>query len=408
MWSARLRWVSARNREASRNPACRSRRFFPIFANPKPSAAMSEAVEIFNSLLQLAVENKASDIHVKSNKPAFLRLHGNLDAVEMDAITDQQVLQFINETVPAQFADDWKKNFQVDYCYSLESKGLGRFRVNGFYQRGFPGIVFRHIKDKPPTFEQLNYEAEALKKLCDLNDGIILVCGATGSGKSSTLAAMINHINQHQDLHIVTLEDPIEYMYTDMKSLINQREVGLDTSSFAMGLKAVLRQDPDVILVGEMRDAHTFETAVHAAETGHLVFGTLHAANAQQAVQRLFDFFPPEQQQGMRRTIAGCLRATITQKLVPAMEGGGRVPVVELFIVDMLARSTIQEGAFDRIPAVIEAGGDIGSKSFNKDLYRLIKEGKISKATGLEVSPNAKALEMNLKGIFLSQGGIVG
>jgi len=369
---------------------------------------MSEAVEIFNSLLQLAVENKASDIHVKSNKSAYLRMHGSLEAVEMDAIMDKQVLDFINETVPPQFAEEWKKNFQVDYCYSLEDKGLGRFRVSAFFQRNLPSIVFRHIKDKPPTFEQLNYESDALKKLCEQNDGIVLVCGATGSGKSSTLAAMINYINQNQDLHIVTLEDPIEYMYTDIKSLINQREVGLDTPTFALGLKAVLRQDPDIILVGEMRDAHTFETAIHAAETGHLVFGTLHAANAQQAVQRLFDFFPPEQQIGMRRTIAGCLRATITQKLVPAIEGGGRMPVVELFIVDMLARSVIQEGQFDKIPAVIEAGGDIGSKSFNKDLYRLIKDGKISKNVGLEVSPNPKALDMNLKGIFLSQGGIVG
>lgn len=370
---------------------------------------MSEATDIFNSLLQLAVENKASDIHVKSNKPAYLRLHGHLDAVEMESITEKQVLDFINESVPGQFAEDWKKNLQVDYCYNdLESKGLGRFRVNAFFQRGLPSVVFRHIKDKPPTFEQLNYEADALKKLCELNDGIILVCGATGSGKSSTLAAMINHINQNNDLHIVTLEDPIEYIYKDVKSLINQREIGLDCPSFALGLKAVLRQDPDVILVGEMRDAHTFETALHAAETGHLVFGTLHAANAQQAVQRLFDFFPPELQLGMRRTIAGCLKATITQKLVTAMEGGGRVPIVELFIVDMLARTTIQEGTFDKIPAVIEAGGDIGSKSFNKDLYNNIKAGKITKATGLEVSPNPKALEMNLKGIFLSSGGIVG
>jgi len=369
---------------------------------------MSEAVDIFNSLLQLAVENKASDIHVKSDKPAYLRMHGNLEAVEMEPISEKQVLAFVNETVNDQFAPDWKKNMQVDYCYSLEGKGLGRFRVNAFYQRNTPSVVFRHIKDKPPTFEQLNYEADVLKKLCELNDGIILVCGATGSGKSSTMAAMLNHINQNFDLHIVTLEDPIEYMYKDMKSLINQREVGIDTPSFALGLKAVLRQDPDVILVGEMRDAHTFETAMHAAETGHLVFGTLHAANAQQAVQRLFDFFPPEQQIGMRRTVAGCLKATITQKLVPAMEGGGRVPVVELFVLDMLARNVIQEGQFEKIPSVIEAGGDVGSKSFNKDLYALIKAGKISKQTGLDVSPNPKALEMNLKGIFLSSGGIVG
>jgi twitching motility protein PilT len=369
---------------------------------------MSEAIEIFNSLLQLAVENKASDIHVKSDLPAHLRMHGNLEQVEMDAITEQQIREFIAETVPVQFAHDWKNNFQVDYCYSLEDKGLGRFRVNGFYQRGTPSLVFRHIKDRPPTLEQLNHEPEVFRKLCELNDGIVLVCGATGSGKSSTLAAMLNYINQNFDLHIVTLEDPIEYMYRDAKSMFNQREVGIDTPSFEMGLKAVLRQDPDVILVGEMRDAQTFETALHAAETGHLVFGTLHAANAQQAVQRLFDFFPPVQQIGMRRTVAGCLKATITQKLLPAMEGGGRVPACEMFVMDALGRGIIQEGQFEKISAVIEAGGDIGSKSFNKDLYRLIKAGQISKAVGLDASPNSSALDMNLKGIFISTGGIVG
>ncbi len=369
---------------------------------------MSEAIEIFNSLLGLAVENKASDIHVKSNKHAYLRLHGNLEPVEMDPISDQQILAFVNESVPAQFSPDWKENMQVDYCYSLEEKGLGRFRVNAFYQRGTPSIVFRHIKDRPPTFEQLNHEGEVLKKLCEFDDGIVIVCGATGSGKSSTLAAMLNHINQTFDLHIVTLEDPIEYMYKDVKSVFNQREVGIDTPTFALGLKAVLRQDPDVILVGEMRDALTFETALHAAETGHLVFGTLHAANAQQAVQRLFDFFPPEQQIGLRRTVAGCLRATISQRLVPKLEGGGRVPVCEIFVMDGLGRSVIQEGQFEKIPSVIDAGADQGSKSFNKDLFRLIKAGIISKADGLENSPNPKALEMNLKGIFLSAGGIVG
>jgi twitching motility protein PilT len=369
---------------------------------------MSEAVEIFNSLLQLAVENKASDIHVKAEKQAYLRLHGNLTPVEMDPISEKHILEFIEETVPVQFASDWKKNFQVDYCYSLEKLNLGRFRVNGFFQRGLPSMVFRHIKDRAPTFEQLNHDPEVFKKLCECEDGIVLVCGATGSGKSSTLAAMLNYINQTQDLHIVTLEDPIEYIYKDIKSVFNQREVGIDTPTFELGLKAVLRQDPDVILIGEMRDANTFETALHAAETGHMVFGTLHAANAQQAVQRLFDFFPPEHQAGMRRAVAGALKATIAQKLIPAMEGGGRAPACEIFVVDALARSVIQEGAFEKIPSVIEAGADIGSKSFNKDLYRLIKAGRISKAAGLENSPNPQALEMNLKGIFLSSGGIVG
>ena len=173
-------------------------------------------------------------------------------------------------------------------------------------------------------------------------------------------------------------------------------------------MKAVLRQDPDIILIGEMRDADTFTTALSAAETGHLVFGTLHSSNAQQAVQRLFEFFPPEQQIGMRRQIAGALRSTISQRLVPAMEGGGRVPVIELFVVDSLARRVIEEGEYQKIPSVIGAGEDSGSKSFNTDLFRLIKAGKISKQDGLAFSPNAKSLEMNLKGIFLSTGGIVG
>lgn len=368
---------------------------------------MSENTELFNSLLQLAVENGASDIHIKSDKPAFLRLHGSLEPVDMDALKTEQVKEFIESTVPEQFFEDWQTNLQVDYCYDLNDLGLGRFRVNGFYQRGLPSIVFRHVKDKPPSFEDLNHDPKVFKDLARSHNGIVLVCGPTGSGKSSTLAALLQYINNNFDKHIVTLEDPIEFNYTDDKSIFNQREIGIDSPSFALGLKAVLRQDPDIILIGEMRDADTFETALHAAETGHLVFGTLHAGNAQQAVQRLFEFFPIDQQPIMRRQIAGALRATITQKLVPGMEGG-RIPAVEIFVVDKLAESVIEDGAFEKIPAVIESGEDTGSKSFNKDLYRLIKAGMISKADGLEASPNPKALEMNLKGIFLSTGGLVG
>lgn len=366
---------------------------------------MSETVETFNSLLQLAVENGASDIHIKTDKPAFLRLHGRLQPVDMDPLTGEMVQGFIEETCPGQFIDLWKKNNQIDFCYAME--GLGRFRVNGFYQRGTVSIVFRHVKDEPPTFEQLNHDGGSLLPLCKYKDGIILVCGATGSGKSSTMAAMLNWINHNMDKHIVTLEDPIEFTYTDVNSVFNQREVGIDLPTFELGMKAVLRQDPDIILVGEMRDKDTFTTALSAAETGHLVFGTLHSSNAQQAVQRLFEFFPPDQQESMRRQIAGALRATVSQRLVPAMEGGGRVPVIELFMVDSLARKVIEEGTYEKIGAVIDAGGDSGSKSFNGDLYRLIKGGMISKQDGLAYSPNPKALEMNLKGIFLSTGGIV-
>jgi twitching motility protein PilT len=268
--------------------------------------------------------------------------------------------------------------------------------------------VFRHVKDRPPTLEQLNHDPAVFLDLCKHKDGILLVCGATGSGKSSTMAAMLNWINHNMDKHIVTLEDPIEFSYSDVKCIINQREIGIDSPTFAHGMKSVLRQDPDIILVGEMRDADTFSTALSAAETGHFVFGTLHSANAQQAVQRLFEFYPPDQHLGLRRQVAGSLRATVTQRLVPSLDGKSRLPVVEIFLTDNLARSAITEGQFDRIPAIIEAGKDSGSKSFNQDLFRLIKAGLITKQTGLAFSPNPKALEMNLKGIFLSGGGIVG
>jgi len=362
-------------------------------------------LDTMHDLLRLAVENGASDIHIKSGKPAFLRMSGRLEPVEMDALEPDDIRTFIDETVPQDFYEDWQRDRQVDYSYRAE--GVGRFRVNGFLQRGRPSVVLRHVKDQPPTFESLNLEPGALGDLCTTKDGIVIVCGATGSGKSSTLAAMINHINRTADKHIVTLEDPIEFTYTDMQCIINQREIGIDCRNFASGMKAVLRQDPDVILVGEMRDRETFETALQAAETGHLVFGTLHAANAQQAIQRLFEFFPEERKRALQRQIAGALRATITQKLAPALEGGGRVPVSEWFILDSLGAKMIDDGSFDKIESVIEANENNGSKTFNQDLFRLVKAGMVSKDDALSISPNPKQLEMNLKGIFLSSGGIV-
>ncbi|MEO0509338.1 MAG: PilT/PilU family type 4a pilus ATPase [Verrucomicrobiota bacterium] len=362
-------------------------------------------LETIHGLLTLAVENGASDIHIKSNKPAFLRLSGRLEPVEMEPISPEDVQEFIEQSVPEQFFEEWQNNRQVDYSYRVEN--IGRFRVNGFLQRGIPSVVMRHVNDHPPTFEDLNIDGGTLTNLCREKDGIVLLCGATGSGKSSTLAAMINHINRNYDKHIVTLEDPIEFTYTDAQSIINQREVGIDCPDFASGMKAVLRQDPDVILVGEMRDKHTFETALQASETGHLVFGTLHASNAQQAIQRLFEFFPEERRVALQRQIASALCATITQKLLPALEGGGRYPVSESFILDSLARKTIMEGNFEKIEAVIEANEDNGSKTFNQDLYRLVKAGLITRDDALSNSPNPRQLEMNLKGIFLSSGGIV-
>jgi twitching motility protein PilT len=277
---------------------------------------------------------------------------------------------------------------------------VGRFRVNAFHQRGTGSIVFRHIKSKVPTFEELGLTADPMLSLAKAKDGILLICGATGSGKSSTLAAMLNWINQNMDKHIVTLEDPIEYTFQDEKSVFQQREIGLDVPNFEMAIKSVLRQNPDIILIGEMRDKETFETAISAAETGHLVLSTMHAGTVAQALTRLFEFFPPEQQVQARRQISGTIRGFICQKLIPTMEGGGRIPANEILAADSVVRNLILDGQFEKIQGILESGADSASFSFNRDLYRLIKAGTISKAEGLRFSPNPQALEMNLKGIF--------
>lgn len=369
---------------------------------------MSDTRNLFDSLLRLAVENGASDIHIKSGRRASLRINGRLEPVEMEPLEAAQILEFIDYSLPVRFGPRWSENRQIDYSYDMTKEGIGRFRVNAFYQRNSPSLVFRAVRNHPPSFEDLNHDAEIFRKLADARDGIILVCGATGSGKSSTLAAMLQYMNEREDLHIVTLEDPIEYIFQDDRSVFSQREIGIDAPDFRMGLKAAMRQDPDVILVGEMRDGETFETALNAAETGHLVFGTLHASDARQAIQRLFDFFPPEEQYGLRRTIAGSLRAIVSQQLCPMLEGNGRVPVCEVFVVDAIARKKIIEGEFERIGDIIDAGKEVGSKSFNADLLRLIKSGKISRQDGLRLSPNPKSLEMNLRGIFIQASGVVG
>lgn len=355
--------------------------------------------EIFNDLLRLAVESGASDVVIKSNKPGYVRMSGRLKPVDMDPISCPEAQAFVDEHVPKVFRKKWEEDGQVDFAYSADD--IGRFRVNAFHQRGLVSIVMRHIKSRVPSFEDLSLQTDPLLKLAQAKDGILLVCGATGSGKSSTMAAMLNWINLNLDKHIVTIEDPIEYTFQDERSLFQQREIGLDVPSFELAIKSVLRQNPDIILIGEMRDKETFETAISAAETGHLVFSTMHAATVAQSLTRLFEFFPPEQQLQARRQIAGSLRGFVCQKLIPSIDGNGRVPANEVLNADATVRNLILEGQFEKIQGILEGSADSNSFSFNKDIYRLIKAGKISKAEGLRFSPNPQALEMNLKGIFI-------
>ncbi|MBI5693703.1 MAG: PilT/PilU family type 4a pilus ATPase [Verrucomicrobia bacterium] len=364
--------------------------------------ALTPHTEIINDLLKLAVDSGVSDVIIKSNKPGYVRLAGKLKPVDMDPITCPEAEAFVVEHVPKVFRQRWEDEGQVDFAYSAD--GVGRFRVNAFHQRGLVSIVLRHIKSTVPTFDQLGLSGgteQSLLRLCQSKDGILLVCGATGSGKSSTMAAMLNWINLNLDKHIVTIEDPIEYTFQDEKSLFQQREIGLDVPSFGLAIKAVLRQNPDIILVGEMRDRETFETAISAAETGHLVLSTMHAATVAQSLTRLFEFFPAEEVVQARRAIAGSLRGFICQKLIPNAEGNGRVPANEILYADATVRNLILEGQNEKIQSLLESTTDSSNFSFNRDLYRLWKAGKISKDDAKKFSPNPQQLEMNMKGIFI-------
>lgn len=368
---------------------------------------MAALPKIFEDLLALAVENNASDVHLKTGRPALMRVAGELVETEMPPLTAEQLTAFIDGTLPARFRERWLNDSQADYSFDRIAEGKGRFRVNAFLQRNQPAAVLRLVKVKAPSFADLNLDAKALLKSLELMEGLVLVCGPTGSGKSSTLAAMLRHVNETSALHVITLEDPVEYLYTDQKSTFSQREIGIDVASFPMGLRAALRQDPDVILVGEMRDKETFETALHAAETGHLVLSTLHAGSAQQAVQRLFEFFPAEQLSLARRSIAAALKAVLVQTLVPRADGQGVLPAMEVFIIDPLAKRMLADGQFDRVPELVEAGAESGSRGINVDLVRLVRAGKVTKAAGLAASPTPKAFEMNLAGITMQTGRIV-
>ena len=253
------------------------------------------------------------------------------------------------------------------------------------------------------TFEDLNLYKDTLKQSIEAKDGIVLVCVSTGSVKSTTMACMLNYLNDLAEKHVMTLEDPIEYNLIERHCVLNQHEIGIDTPNFKKALRAVLRQKPDIILIGEMRDADTFETSISAAETGHLVFTTLRAASAQQAIIRLFEYFPLNKHELVRCKLSDSPRGIVVQKLLRSLKGDSRIPAQEIMVVDSIVGSTIKEGKFDKIQSLLDVLPESGSRSFDKELFRLVNEDKVSKGDALQNSPNRQGLEMNLKGIFLSE-----
>jgi twitching motility protein PilT len=289
----------------------------------------------------------------------------------------------------------------ADLAHSVP--GLGRFRVNCMLQRGSVGIVMRHVKGKILDFASLNLPP-AMESVCRIARGLVLVTGTTGSGKSTTLASIIDKINQERRCHIVTLEDPIEFLHHNKKSIVSQREVGIDTANFSTALRAAMREDPDVILIGEMRDAETFQAAMSAAETGHLVFSTLHTTNAMLTVDRIIDLFPSNQHTQVRSQLALQVRGCIAQRLLQAKDGVGRVPTVEIMFNTPAIAQLIRDNVLKQIPNAIAGGKEEGMQTFNMSLVDLVKRGLVTQEEAEWNSDNPDELKMNLQGIYLSQG----
>lgn len=363
-------------------------------------------MSLIEQLLQRAIDKDASDVHIKSGGPPYFRVDGELVPRKRD-ISEAEVQSIIDELLNAKQKDHLEENGEVDLAYSHPR--LGRFRVNIFNQRGTKSMVMRRIKSVIPGFEELHLPP-AIERLTRLQRGLVLITGTTGSGKSTSLASIIDYINERRKCHIVTIEDPIEYTHRDKLGVVNQREISIDTTSFSSALRAVMRQDPDVILVGEMRDLDTFQAAISATETGHLVFTTLHTTNAMQTVDRIVDLFPTNQQDQVRSQLSMNLKAIVCQRLLPRASGTGRVPACEVLFVSPGVQKLIKENRLDKIPTAIQQGREDGSQSFNDSLYALIKAKLITLEVALEVSDNPAQLNLMMQGITLAQmrGGILG
>jgi len=357
-------------------------------------------MELFNRILRIAIEGGASDVHIKVGSPITFRIDGNLVDVEAPKPTAEWMENVLEQIIPVHLKDVLQNEREIDFSYYSEN--VGRFRTNCFQQRGSFALAMRYVKTDIPSFEDLGL-IPVLKGIAEAPRGIVLVSGTTGCGKSTTLAAMIQHINESSRKHIVTLEDPIEFVFTDDKSVIEQREVGLDSRSFAAGLKHVLRQDPDVIMIGEMRDATSFSAAMSAADTGHLVLSTLHTTNAAQSVTRILDFFKSEERDQIRRQLAGTLKAVICQRMVGRI-GGGVIPAIEVLINTGTVRKLIEENRLEKLGTAIETGGEDGMQNFNQSLLSLVKDRLVTEEEALRKAANADALKMNFQGIFLSEG----
>ena len=360
---------------------------------PEPIATDQASIM---QILRAAVQEGASDLHFKAGEPVLLRIKGSLLPLKVARLTPEATAKIFDVLRPRHLAHvSGADVHELDFSFALP--GTGRFRVNTFRQRGTLALVIRVIPNRIPDFKELSLPP-VMPKLADEKRGLILVTGTTGSGKSTTLAALINHINHNRTAHVVTIEDPIEFLFLNKKSSVAQREIGVDTATFATALRAVLRQDPDVIMIGEMRDTETIDIALKAAETGHLVISTAHTTDAAKTVQRILAVFSPSEQTMMRMRLAESLRAVVSQRLLPRLDGKGLIPAVEVMVATRVMQECIRdEGRTHEITDFISKGRHYGMQTFDQHLLQLLQQGLISKEVALSAATSPADLDLQIR-----------
>ena len=373
-------------------------------APPNPTSTAPVPIEPagleIDRLFEAMVKLNGSDLHLKVDKPPYMRVKGALQPLKYPPIGAEQMKKLCAPIMNERQRGIFDTDGGADFAHTCLVDGVRwRFRINMLTQQGAWGLVARRVNNTIPDFEKL-FLPHSIERLCQLDQGMVLLAGVTGSGKSTTIGSMLNYINRNYRKHILTLEDPIEFVFTEDKCLINQREIGNDVRNFEIGMKHAVREDPDIILVGELRDVETFKTAIHAAETGHLVFGTIHAASASSCIGRILDLFPQEEHPSIRSAIAFNMKGIVAQKLLKSIRPGvSRVPVVEIMFIDVLIRKYILEEQDHLIADHIKKSVKEGMQDFTHSLKSLIDQGLIDRHDALEIAPNREALVMALKGI---------
>lgn len=360
------------------------------------------------NFLRMTDKYGASDLHIKTSASPYLRIDGSIRSLDTELLSPDKVRDLIYSILTDEQIKEFEATGNMDLSYGLE--GVGRFRINVFRQRGSISAAIRRVNVKIPNFKELNLPGETMEKIASFRNGLVIVSGITGSGKSTTLSAVLDYINTHRKCHIITIEDPIEYLHEDKMAFVNQREIGIDVDSFRTAMRYVVRQDPDIILIGELRDEETFQVALSAAETGHLVLGTLHGSSCAQTFSRILDLFPAGKQDQIRQGLQFNLKAILCQKLMPSKkEGIALVPAVEILISNPILRKIIHEKQDDRITDVLRGGREEGMQDFTQSLHDLVKDGLVEKKVAMSFAPNPEALQMLLQGIVMDDSrSIVG